>query len=448
MNNEQLIFKTSHTFSDVIGYDAIKQELEIYTEYFNQKKEMENFGIELTKGILFYGPTGCGKTNFIESLIGTSKYSSYKISSTDLYGKTVQEGVNNVNLLFKLIEKNTIQVLYINNIDSFLTKENSNEYERTAIFNEFIKELDKLNNVLVIGETNNYEKVSEELLRAGRFDKKMLITQPLFEDRKAIIEYYLSNKVKSSDINVDIITKSFLGLSIVEIKAILNDAALNAYKNKKQGISHEYIMNSLLRFLNECSDSYDKVNSDLRLCCACHEAGHAIAEKMLLNHDICSVSIIGDINGAGGYTLSTPSEEFQVQDVDRLESKIISYYAGRAAESLYGFKNTIGASCDFEMATNELKEMFTVYGTYNKYILNQEALGIDIDSSSVIYRDMYKKANELMKKTIEFLTENIDILEDITNKLLENEIIYGNEIDTIINKAIKKRNKKKKSSNK
>lgn len=425
------------TFNDVIGLDSIKEDMNTLVDFINNPEKYKDNGAEMPKGVIFYGEPGTGKTLLAKAIAGETKTPFYSVSGSEFVELFVGQGASRVRDLFEKAKNNAPCIIFIDEIDAVGGKRGVNDSEeREQTLNQLLTELDGFNNsegILVIGATNRLEKLDPALLRAGRFDKHIYIPVPeTNSDRIKLIEHFTKNKKLSEDIVIEDFAKEFIGFSPIDIKSVINEAAIISVQLKKECIDKECIDKAMFKKLlkGHSKSNSERAKEELEVV-ANHEAGHALM-GLLLDKDITKVTITSSTTGAGGVTFITPKKQ-GLHSRTELEEEIMIYYAGNIAERLlnnidYNDFST-GASNDIERATNLIKNMVENFGMSSKYgLLNLNTLNID---NTEVLSEVVSIAKDLENKTKTLLTKHKELLIKISKLLLEKETLYKEELETL-----------------
>jgi len=424
-------------FSDVAGLDEVKEDLMTVVDFLKNPEQYKEAGAEIPKGVLLYGPPGTGKTLLAKAVAGEAGVKFKAVSGSDFDEKYVGVGASKMRKLFDEAKDNAPCIIFIDEIDSMGGRRHSKQsnYDRQTL-NTLLSEMDGFDGsggVVVIAATNRIEDLDPALTRPGRFDNHFAVNLPATaKERKIIINLYAKNKKFSDDVNMENFAKETMGSSPATIKTVLNEAAIIAARKNEGIITREILDEAWMKQLMEghLKKNGEKDNVEL---VAWHEAGHALA-GLMMGQDLTKVSIIPSTSGAGGATFITP-KKLGLFTVDELREQVIMLYSGRNAEQILseqnGIKNgvTTGASNDIEKATDIIKKMITEYGMNEEFgLLNLE--GLDV-KSEIITKEAVKLAQELKEVSYSLLASNIEQLKMIAEKLIEKEILTGEEVKNI-----------------
>ena len=428
---------TGVKIDDIALPSSVKEEINLLVDYLNNNEEYIRKGVEIPNGVLLYGPPGTGKTMIAKAIASEANCNFYSISGSDFVELYVGNGARKVRELFKDARKNTPCIIFIDEIDAVGKRNSDNNSERDQTINALLNELDGFSesrdNILVIGATNRLDNIDNALIRAGRFGKHIAIPLPMTkEERMQIINIHKKDENFADDTDFEKLAKITTGFSGAEIASILNEAVLISIHEGKDKADNTCIDKAFCQLITKGhkKDKNEEKVEEKRLT-AIHEAGHAIVAKLICNHSVPMVSIIATTSGAGGYTIALPEDDISYYSLEFLENQIKMLYAGRAAESVFGYSPSTGASNDIEKATTILKDMAIKYGILDGKMINYEKL-YDGKIPDRIYEEITKKSEQLMTDTIIFLKSNIKLLTTLSEALTQKETIDEETLDRMI----------------
>lgn len=435
------------TFDDIAGCKELKKDMQFIINYLKNPKEYTEMGARMPRGIVLYGPPGTGKTLTAKAIAGTAGVPFFSVSGSDFVEMFVGLGAKRVRDLYKKARKKAPCIVFIDEIDAVGTERGTtNNSERDQTINALLNELDGFNGtegIVTIAATNRIEDLDHALIRPGRFDKHIAVPLPEREDRLAILKVHAKNKKFDASVKLEDIAAMTVGFSGAALEALLNEAAFIAVNEKKKCIDMNGIDTAFWRIImkGDKKESHSRDKNELRIA-AYHEAGHALATKLLTDDEVPKVTIIASTSGAGGVTFRTPKETSLVSK-KYLRKLIQIMYAGRVGEFLL-LKNedeiTTGASNDIQQATNLIKQYITTYGMSEKFGMinfNEFAKGagvLSVASNENILDEASKLSKSLYDETVNLLKANEDILIEIAEELLKKETLNNSEIDEIIKK--------------
>ena len=448
--------KAKITFKDVAGVDEEKEELEEIVEFLKSPKKFTDMGARIPKGVLLVGQPGTGKTLLAKAVAGEAGVPFFIISGSDFVEMFVGVGASRVRDLFDQAKKNAPCIIFIDEIDAVGRQRGAGlgggHDEREQTLNQLLVEMDGFSaneGVIVLAATNRPDVLDKALLRAGRFDRQIVVGSPDVKAREQILEVHARKKRLADDVDLGTIAKNTAGFAGADLENILNEAALLAARRNKMEISMLEIEDAMVK-VTMGPEKKTKVISDReKKLVAFHEAGHAVVSRFLATQDdVHQISIIPR-GMAGGYTMYRPSEDRSFMSKIEMEENIVSLLGGRVAEQLILGDISTGASNDIERASKIARAMVTKYGMSEvlgtiTFGSGQEEvfLGRDIaqqrdfseETASVIDTEVKKIVDTAYQKAIKILTENINKLHDVAGVLLEKEKIDGPEFEEIMSK--------------
>lgn len=441
------------TFDDVAGLKEEKEELVEVVDFLKEPKKYREMGARIPKGILLVGGPGCGKTLLAKAVAGEAKVPFFSISGSDFVEMFVGVGASRVRDLFDEAKKLNPCIVFIDEIDAVGRQRGTGlgggHDEREQTLNQLLVEMDGFGtneNIIVMAATNRPDILDPALLRPGRFDRQIVVSEPDVKAREEIIKLHSKGKPFASDIDFKVIAKNTVGFSGADLENMTNEAALLAARKNKKTIEMADVEEALVKVMMG-PEKRSKVISDKdKRLTAYHEAGHAIVSRFLQNHDtVHQISIIPR-GMAGGYTMYKPNEDKSYASKLEMKEHIVSLLGGRVAEQLVLDDISTGASNDIERATKIARNMVTRYGMSEKlgpvtYGANQEEvfLGRDFNSqknyseetAALIDEEVKSIITEAYSKAEKILKENIDKLHETAKVLIEKEKINSEEFDAI-----------------
>lgn len=457
------------TFDNVAGLKEEKEELVEVVDFLKEPKKYRDMGARIPKGILLVGGPGCGKTLLAKAVAGEAKVPFFSISGSDFVEMFVGVGASRVRDLFDEAKKVNPCIVFIDEIDAVGRQRGTGlgggHDEREQTLNQLLVEMDGFGtneNIIVMAATNRPDILDPALLRPGRFDRQIVVSEPDVKAREEIIKLHSKGKPFASDIDFKVIAKNTVGFSGADLENMTNEAALLAARKNKKTIEMPDVEEALVKVMMG-PEKRSKVISDKdKRLTAYHEAGHAIVSRFLQNHDtVHQISIIPR-GMAGGYTMYKPNEDKSYASKLEMKEHIVSLLGGRVAEQLVLDDISTGASNDIERATKIARNMVTRYGMSEKlgpvtYGANQEEvfLGRDFNSqknyseetAALIDEEVKSIITEAYYKAEKILKENIDKLHETAKVLIEKEKINSEEFDAIFEgKTIESVNEENKSN--
>lgn len=441
-NNE--LKYTNTTFSDVVGIDNAKIEVEEVVEFLRDNKIYQDVGAKIPSGILLQGPPGTGKTLLARAIAGEAKVPFFSVSGSEFIEMFVGTGAARVRTLFETAKEYAPCIIFIDEIDAIGKQRSSNGMgagndEREQTLNQILTEMDGFEtntNVIVIAATNRIDTLDKALLRPGRFDRQIFIDNPDYNGRKEILELYIKDK-PIKEIDIDKVSKKTAGFSPASLANLINEAAILTVRNNKTSITNKEIDDALDKItLGPVKKNIIRSEKNKELV-AFHEAGHAVVGAFLSNFDTIGKVSIAPRGNAGGLTFLVPDENILDSGLytkDYLMSMITFTLGGRMAEELIFGKEDItsGASNDLERVTSLAKRMVTEFGMSSKLgnvVYNDN---ISKNTNNMIYNEIEEIINKCNKQANKILQENINLLKNVAKKLIDEETINSNELTELI----------------
>jgi len=441
-NNE--LKYTNTTFSDVVGIDNAKIEVEEVVEFLRDNKIYQDVGAKIPSGILLQGPPGTGKTLLARAIAGEAKVPFFSVSGSEFIEMFVGTGAARVRTLFETAKEYAPCIIFIDEIDAIGKQRSSNGMgagndEREQTLNQILTEMDGFEtntNVIVIAATNRIDTLDKALLRPGRFDRQIFIDNPDYNGRKEILELYIKDK-PIKEIDVDKVSKKTAGFSPASLANLINEAAILTVRNNKTSITNKEIDDALDKItLGPVKKNIIRSEKNKELV-AFHEAGHAVVGAFLSNFDTIGKVSIAPRGNAGGLTFLVPDENILDSGLytrDYLMSMITFTLGGRMAEELIFGKEDItsGASNDLERVTSLAKRMVTEFGMSSKLgnvVYNDN---ISKNTNNMIYNEIEEIINKCNKQANKILQENMNLLKNVAKKLIDEETINSNELTELI----------------
>ena len=434
------------SFEDVAGQDEAKESLTEIIDFLHNPKRYTEIGAKLPKGALLVGPPGTGKTLIAKAVAGEAKVPFLSVSGSTFIEMFVGMGAAKVRDLFKEAEKMAPCIIFIDEIDSIGKSRDSqmqSNDEREQTLNQLLTEMDGFDTskgIVILGATNRPEILDKALLRPGRFDRRVIVDRPDLKGRIAILNVHSKDVKMSSNVNLESIAKGTPGAVGADLANIVNEAALRAVRSGREEVIQEDLEEAV-EVIIAGKEKKDRILSKKeREVVAFHEVGHALVAGLLEGTDpVHKITIVPRTMGALGYTMQLPEEEKYLVSKEELMNQIMVMLGGRAAEEeVFNLVSTC-ASNYIERATQTARNMVTIYGmtdnfdmmalesVQNRYLDGRAVRNCSEETSTLIDKEVLSIIRECHQKAREILRENRDLLDKISEYLLEKETIFGDE---------------------
>ena len=442
------------TFADVAGVDEAKQELTEIVDFLKRPERYAEIGARIPKGVLLVGPPGTGKTLLSKAVAGEAGVPFFIISGSEFVELFVGAGAARVRDLFEEAKKKAPCIIFIDELDA-IGKSRAGSMgvvggndEREQTLNQLLTEMDgftaKDKPVIVLAATNQPEVLDAALLRPGRFDRQVLVDRPDLSGRKTILEIY-AKKVKLAEaVDLDSVAQATSGFAGADLANLVNEAALLAARAQRTRVEQQDLSEAIERVVAGLEKKSRVLQDDEKKVVAYHEVGHAIVGHLMPGGSkVAKISIVPRGMSALGYTLQLPTEERFLNSKEELQGQIATLLGGRSAEEIVFGKITTGAANDLQRATDLAEQMVGTYGmsdtlgplAYDKQgggrFLgggNNPRRSVSDATAQAIDKEVRGLVDKAHDDALAILRQNMALLETIAQKILEKEVIEGDDL--------------------
>ena len=444
-------------FSDVAGVDEAKQELQEVVEFLKTPEKFTRVGGRIPKGILLVGPPGTGKTLLAKAVAGEAATPFFSISGSEFVEMFVGVGAARVRDLFEQAKAKAPCIIFIDELDALGRARGAGPMtheEREQTLNQLLVEMDGFDSrtgVILMAATNRPEILDPALLRAGRFDRQVLVDRPDRNGRRAILEIHARGVKLAPDVNLDAIAAMTPGMVGADLANVINEAALLAVRRNHERVEQSDLEEAVERVVAGLEKKNRVLTKPERERVAHHEVGHALVALMLPGSDpVHKISIVPRGIAALGYTLQLPTEDRFLMTKTELENKIAVLLGGRVAEEIVYGEISTGAHDDLRKATDIAKRMVKDYGMSEaignvtldpvppNLFVQQAETRTQGDYSEETAREVDREVRRVIDtqktKAVDWLTELKPVLLEAERLVLEKEVITGEELKTLLSK--------------
>jgi cell division protease FtsH len=439
---------TDVNFGDVAGLDGAKEELEEIVAFLKAPEKYTNLGAKIPKGALLVGPPGTGKTLLAKAVAGEAQVPFFSLSGSDFVEMFVGVGASRVRDLFKQAKEKSPAIIFIDEIDAIGRARGKNASlgsndERENTLNQLLTEMDGFgtnSGVIILAATNRADILDKALMRAGRFDRQIYVDMPDLTERKAIFDVHLGPIKVDDSIDVDLLSRQTPGFSGADIANVCNEAALYAARKGRDKVIHQDFLDAVDRIIGGLEKRTKIISEHEKKTIAFHEAGHAVVSWLVeFASPLVKVSIVprGQSLGAAWYL----PEERQITTTEQMLDEMCAALGGRAAEEIVFGKISTGALSDLEKVTKQAYSMVSIYGL-NEKIGNRSYYDSRGDqtftkpyseeTSRIIDEEVGKLIEGAYQRAKEILQTNYDKLNGLAESLLQNEVIFREDVQRIL----------------
>ncbi|MBO5323880.1 MAG: ATP-dependent zinc metalloprotease FtsH [Oscillospiraceae bacterium] len=441
--------QTGITFKDVAGQDEAKESLQEIIDFLHNPKKYADIGAKLPKGALLVGSPGTGKTLLAKAVAGEAGVPFFSISGSDFEEMFVGVGASRVRDLFQQATKVAPSIVFIDEIDAVGRTRDTRFGTNDQTLNQLLGELDGFDSskgVVILAATNRPEILDKALLRAGRFDRRIIVDKPNLQGRLDTLKVHTRKIKLAEDVDLRRIAQATAGAVGADLANLVNEAALRAVRQGRKAVNQEDLLVSFETVIAGTEKKNTVLTDTEKRLVAYHEVGHALVAA-LEKHSmpVSKITIVPHTSGALGYTMQMPEEEKFLSTSDELMTELRTLVGGRAAEAIVFGVKTTGAANDIQRATALARNMITQYGmserfglmalatVQHQYLEGQSYMDCSQDTAALIDQEVQKLLDKAFADAMKLLTDNRELLNEISEYLLAKETITGDELMAYIN---------------
>ena len=443
---------TGVTFADVAGQDEAKESLVEIIDFLHNPQKYAAIGAKLPKGALLVGPPGTGKTLLAKAVAGEASVPFFSISGSDFVEMFVGVGASRVRDLFQQAAKVAPAIIFIDEIDAIGRTRDSKfggNDEREQTLNQLLAEIDGFDSskgVVILAATNRPEILDKALLRAGRFDRRIIVDRPNLAGRYQTLRVHTKNIKLAEDVDLHKIAQATAGAVGADLANLVNEAALRAVRMGRKAVNQQDLLTSFELVIAGTEKKGTVLTDTEKRIVSYHEVGHAlVAALQKHSQPVSKITIVPHTSGALGYTMQMPEEEKFLSSREELIVELQTMLCGRAAEQVVFGIATTGASNDIERATELARKMVTQYGmsdrlglmalstVSNPYLDGSTMMNCADSTSSAADEEIHKLLMDCYADAKKLLVEHRSLLDEIAMYLLSKETITGDEFMAYVN---------------
>ena len=448
---------TGVTFADVAGQDEAKESLVEIIDFLHNPQKYAAIGAKLPKGALLVGPPGTGKTLLAKAVAGEANVPFFSISGSDFVEMFVGVGASRVRDLFQQAAKVAPAIIFVDEIDAIGRTRDSKfggNDEREQTLNQLLAEIDGFDSskgVVILAATNRPEILDKALLRAGRFDRRIIVDRPNLAGRYQTLRVHTKNIKLAEDVDLHKIAQATAGAVGADLANLVNEAALRAVRMGRKAVNQQDLLTSFELVIAGTEKKGTVLTDTEKRIVSYHEVGHAlVAALQKHSQPVSKITIVPHTSGALGYTMQMPEEEKFLSSKEELIVELQTMLGGRAAEQVVFGIATTGASNDIERATELARKMVTQYGmsdrlglmalstVSNPYLDGSTMMNCADSTSSAADEEIHKLLMNCYADAKNILVEHRALLDEIAMYLLSKETITGDEFMAYVNADSKK----------
>ena len=444
--------QTGVTFADVAGQDEAKESLQEIIDFLHNPQKYAAIGAKLPKGALLVGSPGTGKTLLAKAVAGEANVPFFSISGSDFVEMFVGLGASRVRDLFQQASKVAPAIIFIDEIDAVGRTRDSRfggNDEREQTLNQLLAEIDGFDSskgVVILAATNRPEILDKALLRAGRFDRRIIVDRPNLEGRYQTLKVHTKKIKLAEDVDLRKIAQATAGAVGADLANLVNEAALRAVRQGRKAVNQQDLLTSFEVVIAGTEKKNTVLTDTEKRIVSYHEVGHALVAALEKHSQpVSKITIVPHTSGALGYTMQMPEEEKFLNTKEELLTELRTLLGGRAAEQTVFGVQTTGAANDISRATDLARKMVTQFGmsdrfglmalstVQNEYLDGQSYLDCAQSTAAEIDQEVQKLLSQCYEDAKKILTDNRALLDEVALYLLAKETITGDELMAYVN---------------
>ena len=441
--------QTGVTFKDVAGQDEAKESLQEIIDFLHDPRKYTDIGAKLPKGALLVGSPGTGKTLLAKAVAGEANVPFFSISGSSFEEVFVGVGASRVRDLFQQAAKVAPCIVFIDEIDAVGHTRDSRFGNSDQTLNQLLAEIDGFDSskgVVILAATNRPEILDKALLRAGRFDRQIIVDKPNLQGRLDTLKVHTKKIKLAEDVDLKKIAQATAGAVGADLANLVNEAALRAVRQGRKAVNQEDLLASFETVIAGTEKKNTVLTDTEKRLVAYHEVGHALVAALeKRSTPVTKITIVPHTSGALGYTMYTPEEERFLATNEELLVDLKSVLGGRAAEQIVFGVKTTGASNDLQKATAIARHMVSLYGmsdelglmatatVQSEYLEGQARMDCSEQTSAKVDLAVQRLLNECYESAKKVLCDNRALLDEISEYLLAKETITGEELMAYVN---------------
>ena len=441
--------QTGVTFKDVAGQDEAKESLQEIIDFLHNPNKYKDIGAKLPKGALLVGSPGTGKTLLAKAVAGEAGVPFFSISGSDFEEMFVGVGASRVRSLFQQAAKVAPCIVFIDEIDAVGHTRDARFGHNDQTLNQLLGEIDGFDSskgVVILAATNRPEILDKALLRAGRFDRRIIVDKPNLQGRLDTLKVHTRKIKLSEDVDLRKIAQATAGAVGADLANLVNEAALRAVRQGRKAVNQEDLLVSFEVVIAGTEKKNTVLTDTEKRLVAYHEVGHAlIAALEKHSQPVSKITIVPHTSGALGYTMQMPEEEKYLHTAQELMTQLRTLVGGRAAEQVVFGVQTTGASNDIQRATALARNMVALYGmsdqlglmapatVQSQYLEGQSYMDCSQETSAMVDAEVKRILANAYEDAKQLLTDNRALLDEISEFLLNKETITGDELMAFVN---------------